>query len=179
MYIDLTKQIYTRMPVYPGDPEVLLKPIATVDQDGYSNYELHTSMHVSTHVETPAHMKPTNHRLLSYGLDDLIGLGRKISVHEQYDYLGEEIILIDTKSPLNIDWIKSVTQYPIKAIVLEIESPDVYPYDIHHYLFDKGILIVENATNFDQLPKHKIFKTFIIPLKIDTDACPCRLFVEI
>ena len=179
MYIDLTKTIQDGMAVYANDPAMSLKKIADVDHEGYHNYELKTSMHVGTHIDGPFHMVKHQPLISEYPLDHFIGLGKKVKLFRDYHYDGEEILFIDTKTYLTKSWIDGVLIYPIRVIVLEIESPDDFPYDIHKMCFDKGVFIVENATNFELLPNNRIFKAFVIPLKIEADSSPCRLFVEI
>lgn len=179
MYIDLTKTIHDDMKTYPGDPKVTLKQIASIKEDGYNNFLLNTSMHVSTHIDGPWHMIENMPSIASFDLEQFIGLGKKIKASDPYQYEGEEILFIDHNGYLPIELVKSITQNLIKAIVIEGESPDEYPYPIHHHLLEKQIFIVENAIHFDLLPKKRIFKAFIIPLKIESDSSPCRLFVEI
>lgn len=179
MYIDLTKTIYDDIPTYKGDPKVSLKQIASIEKDGYTNFELHTSMHVSTHIDGPFHMKPNGANIASFDLEQFIGLGKKIKSREPYQYEGEEILFIEHSGFLPLALIKEITTNPIKAIVIEGDSPDELPYPIHHLLMEKQIFIVENATDFVKLPNKRIFKAYIIPLKIEADSSPCRLFVEI
>lgn len=179
MYIDLTKTIYDDMPTYKGDPKVSLKQIATIEKDGYTNFEFHTSMHVSTHIDGFGHMKKNMPFIATYALEQFIGLGKKIKADDSYQYEGEEILFVDSNGFLSLEWIKNIVNNPIKAIVIESESPDESPYPIHHLLMEKHVFIVENAVNFDQLPQGRLFKAYIIPLKIEADSSPCRLFVEI
>lgn len=55
---DLSQSIRDDMPVYPGDPPVACRPLATVPDDGYRVTGLEMDSHTGTHVDAPAHMIP-------------------------------------------------------------------------------------------------------------------------
>jgi kynurenine formamidase len=179
MIIDLTKTIRHGMAVYKGDPEVILTPIATVESNGYENHVLTTSMHVGTHIDGPKHMLLNQKHMSDYPLDLFVGIGKKVSTKTPYVNQGETILLIETDDFIHPFWVENVINSPIRVIVIEQDSPDAYPYEIHHRLFNQGIFIVENATNFKLVPTNKPLKTYVIPLKIEADSSPCRIFVEI
>ncbi len=53
--IDLTVPIYTGMPVYPGDPEVDIEQVQTVENDEWNMKRLHICSHDGTHINAPSH----------------------------------------------------------------------------------------------------------------------------
>lgn len=55
---DLSHSLDASVPVYPGDPEVTLRPHATHDADGYRVTALSLGSHSGTHVDAPAHTEP-------------------------------------------------------------------------------------------------------------------------
>jgi Predicted metal-dependent hydrolase len=55
-YVDLSVPITTGMPVYPGDPEVELRPAATVSAEGCNVLGLSMGSHTGTHVDAPYHV---------------------------------------------------------------------------------------------------------------------------
>jgi len=55
VFRDLSRQIETGMPTYPGDPEVTLTADATHEREGYATSELRTGTHAGTHVDAPRH----------------------------------------------------------------------------------------------------------------------------
>ena len=55
-FADLTHPLTTDMPVYPGDPEVLVDEALTIQTDGCSVRSLHLGSHSGTHVDAPAHV---------------------------------------------------------------------------------------------------------------------------
>lgn len=54
--IDLTVPIHTGMPVFPGDPEVVLEPALRVADDGVNVLRMHLGSQTGTHVDAPAHL---------------------------------------------------------------------------------------------------------------------------
>lgn len=177
MYIDLTKTIYHQMENYKDDPMVTLTQIKHLKEDGYNDYVLSINMHSGTHIDGINHMKP--HQTIDYeSLENLIGIGRKVNPLD-FVYNGEEVLIIETNGQyLPESFIEKVVIHPIKFIVIDSESPDDYPYHIHHKLFSHHILIVENAMNLDKLKNDVLYKVYAIPLKIKSDSSPIRLFAE-
>ncbi|GAA5062963.1 kynurenine formamidase [Thermocatellispora tengchongensis] len=56
MLVDLSVPIVTGMPVYPGDPEVVVRPALTVADDGVNVLGLHLGSQSGTHVDAPYHV---------------------------------------------------------------------------------------------------------------------------
>lgn len=56
MLIDLTVPLHSGMPVWPGDPEVVLTPAASVAADGYNLLALRLGSQSGTHVDAPYHV---------------------------------------------------------------------------------------------------------------------------
>jgi kynurenine formamidase len=54
--IDLTHPIHTGMPVWPGDPQVELRPAATIAEQGWNLLALHLGSQSGTHVDAPFHV---------------------------------------------------------------------------------------------------------------------------
>ncbi|MFJ2866418.1 cyclase family protein [Kitasatospora sp. NPDC087314] len=57
--VDLTHQVTTAMPVYPGDPAVLLEPALTTATAGVNVLALHLGSQSGTHVDAPYHVNVT------------------------------------------------------------------------------------------------------------------------
>ncbi|WP_275264650.1 cyclase family protein [Halobellus captivus] len=70
-FVDLTRPIESGMPVYPGDPPVIVEPHATHGDDGYRVSRLGLGSHTGTHVDAPAHVDPAGATLDSFGPGDL------------------------------------------------------------------------------------------------------------
>ncbi len=201
--IDLSYEIYSGMPVYPGDLEVELENDKKLSQDGYVNHNLKIGMHAGTHLDLPAHMLNDQRDISEIPLTYLNGrallfnaVGKKvISVKKEYTELIEkgDIVIIYTGFAEKYGTKEYYTEHPviseelaellikkeIKILGFDLPSPDRSPFKIHQKLFKNNIFILENLCNLDQLPELKSFKVFIFPLKIKAEAAPCRAAAEI
>lgn len=201
--IDLSYEIYSGMPVYPGDLEVELENDKKVNEDGYANHNLKIGMHTGTHLDLPAHMLDDQRYISDIPLAYLNGrarlfnaVGEKIiTVKDKYKSLIEkdDIIIINTGFAKKYGTNEYYTEHPvisdelaelfikkeIKLLGFDLPSPDRSPYQIHQKLFKNNIFLLENLCNLDQLPELKYFKFFLFPLKIRAEAAPCRAAAEI
>ena len=53
--VDLTHVISPNIPIWPGDPKPVIKPMATVEKDGYFLNQFSIGEHSGTHFGAPAH----------------------------------------------------------------------------------------------------------------------------
>ena len=67
----------------------------------------------------------------------------------------------------------------IKILGMDTPSPDKSPFLIHKALFKKNILIIENLTNLEKLPKNKIFELIALPIKCKVDGAIARVIARI
>lgn len=203
MLIDLSYEIYSGMPIYPGDIEVVLENDKKVKKDGYTNHNLKMGMHAGTHLDLPAHMLEDQGLISDVSLSYLSGrarllntVGEKvITVKDKYNDLIEkdDIIIIKTGFAAKYGKEEYYREHPviskelaeffinkeIKLLGFDMPSPDHSPFKIHHKLFDNDIFILENLCNLEKLPELEIFKLFIFPLKVRAEAAPCRVGAEI
>src|SRR5262249_43663882 len=80
IYYDVTRPIRAGMPVYPGDPAVVVQAIATVAGDGYAVAQLALGTHTGTHLDPPAHFIKGGLTVDQAPLDLLIGRARVVCV---------------------------------------------------------------------------------------------------
>ncbi|MDA3146795.1 cyclase family protein [Leucobacter sp. UCMA 4100] len=71
--IDLSHELRTAMPVYPGDPEVAIADALTLERDGVAVSELHLGSHSGTHLDAPSHTVQGGRTLAEVSLDELVG----------------------------------------------------------------------------------------------------------
>lgn len=71
--IDLSVPLHSGMPVWPGDPEVELTPVATVAADGYNLLALRLGSQSGTHVEAPFHVDDALPALADLPLETFTG----------------------------------------------------------------------------------------------------------
>lgn len=173
--IDLTYPINESLKTYPGDPKVVLKQIAHLKEDGYNDYLLTINMHTGTHIDGINHMRIAP-LISEIPLERFIGVGRLID--EDFSYDNEEVLIVNTNKHLTEAFVDKISSYPLKFIVVPINSIDAHPYELHQKLFEKGIMIVENAYNLEALQKGELYKIYAIPLNIEADSSLIRLFAK-
>ena len=71
--IDLSLPLYTGMPVFPGDPEVSITLVHTIERNGWDLRRLEINSHDGTHVNVPSHMIASGRTLDDYALADFAG----------------------------------------------------------------------------------------------------------
>jgi kynurenine formamidase len=71
--IDLSHPVATGMPVWPGDPVVLLSPAAEIATDGYNLLAVQLGSQTGTHVDAPYHVDNDLPRLHEIPLDRFVG----------------------------------------------------------------------------------------------------------
>ncbi|MEV8339330.1 cyclase family protein [Leucobacter sp. NPDC077196] len=89
--VDLSHPIVSGMPVYPGDPEVLIAPALTVDADGVAVARLDMGSHTGTHLDAPAHSVVGGRTVDEIPLELLTGAARVLRVGPAPAVAGESI----------------------------------------------------------------------------------------
>jgi kynurenine formamidase len=88
-WVDLSYPLETGMPVYPGDPEVEIKPALRVAEDEVNVAAVHMGSQTGTHVDAPYHVDESWPRLEELPLErfsgpvlvaDLHGLGPRAPI---------------------------------------------------------------------------------------------------
>jgi kynurenine formamidase len=198
MYLDLTREITDDLPVFPGDEQILIKHIKSLEMDGYNSYSIYSGNHIGTHIDTPMHMIDSNRFLSEYPIENFIGTAlvvdinstpdEKINCGDNFkfllfktgmDHLFGSQTYYDDYPTLPDYWVDFVIKHKIPFIGLDSPSPDHYPYNIHKRLMREGVLIIENLTKLDHLPMEKEFKLMALPLKVRCDGAPIRVVAEL
>lgn len=198
-FIDLSREIFADMPVYPGDKEVMLENDKILARDHYVNHNLIMGMHVGTHLDLPAHMLSNDNFISDIELDRFNGTAKliyaqgenRIKYREKYNSLIEkdDIVIIYTgfadrygsleyyqeHSVITKDLACFFVKKEIKMLGIDMPSPDYSPYDIHNILFKNNIYILENLCNLDKLLGLKSFEVLVFPLKVRAEAAPVRV----
>lgn len=197
--IDLTHLLAEPTPVYPGDPPFVLKKVATIEGDGYSNSAIEMGMHSGTHIDGPLHMLRSTKSIDQLGLEKFIGQGvliaRPGATHVELDdeirglELENKIVLISTgfsqyyHSPfyfethptLTIQLAQFLADRKVKMVGIDFPSPDNAPYEVHNALLEYEIPIIENLTNLCSLSPQDRFDVIALPLHTQTDSAPARV----
>lgn len=201
--IDLSQMVMNDMPVYPGDKETKLYQVNRFENDRYNNFRLETCMHAGTHIDSPMHMSGSAGFISGLPLDAFAGEGclldargeRQIGMKQ--DYVGRikenSIVLIYTGFDMYYDEERYYSDHPvvgedlcrfltesnIKALGIDLPSPDKYPFPVHKALFECNICIIENLTNLDSLLSIANFEVMAFPLRIDADSSLVRAVARI
>ncbi len=158
------------MPVYPGDPEVIIKEIHTLDKEGWNLRNMTLTTHISTHVNVPYHMVKDGKRLDKYYIDSFFGKSELYRQGMRF-YHNKGVIF----SSGNID--KKITDELIKFPPKFIGLSEKFEFDIaiEKLLLEKGIISFENLKNTERLPQE--FTFYGVPLNIkEADGSPVRAF---
>ena len=203
-YIDLTQLVYHHMPVYDGDSPLALLKSSDVEKDGYSDFTLHSGMHVGTHVDGPAHMIIGGKSIFEYEADRFFGECDVLDARNCTKVIDDELIIRKTNSNSNILLIctdhsqyfgdeKYYSDYPAisksfaqrivdsgyKMVGMDSPSPDYHPFEIHQILLKNDVLIIENLCNLDQLIGKPRIEITALPMKLKSDSAPVRVIAKL
>lgn len=202
-YFDLTHPLNNQLPSYPGDPPCKISPIASIGEEGFTNYLLETGVHAGTHVETPAHVIEGGKFLADYPLPRFTGRGVLVEAEgknvvsasflEGVDLREGDIVLVRTGTGKLFGTPEYFTSHPavrkefaerliaakVKMLALDTPNPDRNSLRMHELLLGNDILIVENVARMERFPVGKDFTVFAFPLNIHADASPVRLVARI
>lgn len=197
-FVDLTMSLGTNTPVYPGDPRVGLKSVATVGTDGYQDTVLTMDTHNGTHIDAPAHMLERGKTLDQFGIDSFTGQGVLVDAREglrqeSFQEIGEgRIVLLWTgfsDDYTSTDYYHKLPKFEDGAVDallkqrptlvgVDAGSLDGEPFSVHKAMLRAGILIAENLVGLSILAG-KEFEVFALPLKLDVDGSPARVIAKI
>jgi arylformamidase len=90
---DITLPISPTMPVWPGDPPVVLEQVSSMDAGAHDNVShLGCSVHTGTHVDAPHHFLNDGRTVESLSLELLTGPVQVIQIPEQVDLITADIL---------------------------------------------------------------------------------------
>lgn len=92
---DLTHEIKNGMQIFPGDPDVFIKPGLTHESDYCKVDRLELNSHTGTHIDAPRHFLEKGKVLTDYPIDKFTGRGILIDVSFKRE--NEEIALSDVE----------------------------------------------------------------------------------
>jgi len=171
--IDLSQPLYDHMPVFPGDPEVVISEIHHLNKEGWSLRSLALTTHIGTHVNVPSHMVLDGKSLDAYTIDQFIG---------QTDIYRKGMTMKRNKGVLfrscTID--ASIAQQIIAERPKFVALSERFELDIalEKELLTAGIISFENMSHTDELPPAFMF--YGVPLSIRaSDGSPVRAFAVV
>jgi arylformamidase len=199
--IDLSVSITEDLPVYPGDPHVLIKSGRELQKDGFEDHYLSIGTHAGTHIDAPQHMIENGKGLDQFPLETFTGRGICIKIENKQFNL-EKVKTINIQPGDIVFFYTSISDifnkpeyfqnYPalpeevasyltekkVKIIGVDTCSVDHDEFIAHKLFLKNDILIIENLTNLAELV-NKQFTVYAFPLKLKLDGSPVRVVAEI
>lgn len=201
--IDLSHELHEDMPVFPGTETPVFKRANTIEVDGFAEHIMNMYSHTGTHIDAPSHMLRDGKNLDDMDVSNFVGRAiiidakglEKIDIDILKPYESKiknaEFLILNTGHSklwgseeyfggfpsLTIDSAKWLCEMNLKGIGIDAISIDYMEstsFDIHHILMNRGLLIIENLTNLDELGSEE-FVLSILPLKTKkADGSPVR-----
>lgn len=204
MTFDLSHILNNDTPVYPGDRAIYIKNQASLEQDCYVSYTIHSGLHVGTHIDAPMHMIADTPTIDTYSLEHFFGNAVIINVSGQdniglteaikssiqaYDivlfytgfdqYFKNLEIYFNNHPVITMELAEHLVATKVKLIGFDMPSPDRMPFTVHEFLLQNNVFIVENLTNLQSLLTIKHFEFFAVPLKIEAEGSFVRAFAKV
>lgn len=101
-FIDLSREVVSGMPVFPGDPDVAIDPALTLAGDGVAVTHLALGSHTGTHLDAPSHSVAGGRTVDEIPLELLCGPARvlrSVVSHEPRAMIRAEDLDVPTKLP--------------------------------------------------------------------------------
>jgi arylformamidase len=90
---DISLPISPSLPVWPGDPAIVLEQVSSMDAGAHDNVSrLSCSVHTGTHVDAPHHFLNDHRTVESLPLDILVGPARLVQISEDVDVVSAAIL---------------------------------------------------------------------------------------
>ncbi|MEI6105622.1 MAG: cyclase family protein [Opitutae bacterium] len=196
---DISRPLYTGMPVWPGDTAAEFKLVATIPEGSSCNVgRLHVSVHTGTHGDAPFHYNDAGAKIDEVPVETYLGPARVVDLRGQstitpallaaLDFSATPRVLFKSDSwtdPTRFppDWPLMTPELPawlaargVKLVGLDVPSVDhrtSQDLPIHHALDAAGIVILENLDLRAVTPG--IYELIALPLKIrGGDGSPIR-----
>jgi arylformamidase len=202
--IDLTAEIYDRVPTMPMDPKCSVMEHCNLDTLGYNLTRLTISTHQGTHVDAPFHFfydgqtvdkidlsryivravkadltykKPKEAIMIEDLLkyEPFIDKGLSLLLHTGWDKKMSQKEFFSDFPYLSVELAKWFAQKKVNLIGMDVPCPNISDWTIiHQTLLGNSVLIVEGLVNMEEI-KDTEFTFIALPLKIrGRDGSPVR-----
>lgn len=203
--VDLSQAIRSGMPVFPGDPEVTLRPAGALPPWSVTRLQLGT--HSGTHIDAATHFVPGGSTIDLYSLerfvlpayvahleagaaaaiewselvaalpDDLTGVA--VLLHTGWDrFWGEDSAVCHPY--LSDEAAGELVDRGVGLVgtdALNVDATDSPTTHAHAALLGADVLIVENLTGLAALEAGRPHRCAFVPLKLDgADGSPIRAY---
>jgi arylformamidase len=196
---DVTRPVSPSLPVWPGDPPVVLERVASMERGDRLNLShMACSVHIGTHVDAPLHFVAGAADVSSLPLDVLIGPVRLVELPDadaitaeslsHVDLEGVKRLLLKTRNgqlrqdefdtgfvALTLDAAQWVIEHGVQLVGVDYLSVEPFEGDgsVHRALLGAGVIVVEGL-DLRAVPPGDYTLT-CLPLKlVGSDGAPAR-----
>ncbi|MDO5028028.1 MAG: cyclase family protein [Bacillota bacterium] len=163
--IDLGKELYQGMEVFPGDPDFEIGEIHTIDSHGWNLSTIKIGLHTGSHLDAPYHMDPKGKTIDQIPLTNTVCQALKT---KNLDKVKENLGLI-IDFPLDQDQVEKLLKLRPSFVGGDLDQ------EVERRLLQAGIITYTDLENIDLLPYDQIFLFVGQPLKIrNGDGSPVR-----
>jgi len=161
---DISLTITPSLPVWPGDPSIVLERISKMEDGEHNNVsQMAASVHIGTHVDAPYHFIADGKTIETLPLDVLIGPAQVVEIPESCDLItaeelkmagieaGMERVLLKTRN--NAYWTQPGLSFQRDFVAI---SPDGAQYLVARGVRLVGIDYFSIAPFGDSVPTHRI-----------------------
>ena len=171
--VNLTQLLFDQMPVFPGDPEVSIKEIHTLDKEGWNLKQITITTHLGTHVNAPYHMAKSGKTLNDLPLERFFGECTLYTPGMKFD---KNSGVIFHSQNIDMELAKQIVKTPPKFVGLSAKFEFDIP--VERLLCENDVISYENLVNTDKLPTN--FTFYGVPLNLRSgDGSPVRAFAMV
>jgi arylformamidase len=164
--IDVTRPVFSGMPVWPGDPPCRCGWSARLPDDGVNAAELSLGAHTGTHVDGPLHVLEDGARIGDLPLAAFVGPAHVVDTGD--------------RPQIGADWLAAHLPTACERLLLRTcawRDPRVFParwptltFDAAHFLVDRGVRLLgtdapsPESAESEVLPVHRILLSAGVPI---------------
>jgi len=204
---DVTLPISPGMPVWPGDPAVVLEKVSSMDAGAHDNVSrLACGVHTGTHVDAPHHFLNDHRTVESLALDILVGPAQVVQLPDEVKLVnadvlekvaltaGTERLLLKTSNShlwergentffkdfvgISEDGADWLVRYGIKLVGIDYLSVAPYHQSIPtHRALLTAGIIIVEGMDLSAIPPGS-YTLYCLPLKlVGSDGAPARVIL--
>jgi len=164
-YIDLSHELTSNTPVYPGDPVPNISVATTIENEGYNLFNVFLGSQTGSHVDAPYHFSNQGATIDRMDLKYFMGYGLVIDMthKKSKEQFNQDEILHYEKQINIVDIVLFKTNWYRKAGTDEFFDHPFLSKEAGRYLLSKGIKTVGvDAINLDntggtEFPIHDMY----------------------
>ena len=172
--IDVSRTLDNQLEIFPGDPPLVITPVATLDTHPYCLFHVAFGTHTGTHVDAPAHFIKGGMTFPEIPLERLNGpclVSDEPAAHERVLLKKPHITLEEAKWCLEL----GIKLLGINGQSIEVSEDGSFP--VHHLLLGNGVLLLEGLS-LDHVASGP-YELVCLPLKLDVpDGGPVRAVLK-